>query len=203
MRQNVIELTQYPDRDHFPALRTIGNYWNNLADGAVPYRCDLDPRGLPDALRNIVYGNVSSGNARIRISGRYLCDVLIEDGRDLPCSLWFNGENRSLALDIFGQVFDIECPKTLWLGCAEGTWSGKMTLYPLRVAYDINSKVLAGIEGSAPIAQPIKFHAQLTPIPITMQESELPLNFVDAAFSAKMEKSRAYLRRLDQTVSDK
>lgn len=38
MGQNVIELSQYRDRDHFPALRTLGNYWNNLADGAVPYR---------------------------------------------------------------------------------------------------------------------------------------------------------------------
>ena len=51
MGQNVIELSQYRDRDHFPALRTLGNYWNNLADGEVPNRSDLDPRGLCDALR--------------------------------------------------------------------------------------------------------------------------------------------------------
>ena len=79
MGQNVIELSQYRDRDrdHFPALRTLGNYWNNLADSAVPYRSDLDPRGLSDALRSIVLmERISTGNARIRISGRYLCDVL-------------------------------------------------------------------------------------------------------------------------------
>ena len=105
MGQNVIELSQYRDRDHFPALRTLGNYWNNLADGAVPYRSDLDPRGLSNALRSIVLmERISTGNARIRISGRYLCDVLQEDGRGLPYSLLFDGDSRSLALDILGRV---------------------------------------------------------------------------------------------------
>ena len=204
MGQNVIELSQYRDRDHFPALRTLGNYWNNLAEGEVPYRSDLDPRGLSDALRSIVLmERISTGNARIRISGRYLCDVLQEDGRGLPYSLLFDGDSRSLALDILGQVFDTECPKTLWLGCAEGTWSGKMTLYPLRDAYGVTNMVVAGIEGSAPLAHPIKFHAQLTPIPVTVQKRKVPLNFVDVAYRVAMVKSRAYLRLLDQTVSDK
>ena len=158
MGQNVIELSQYRNRDHFPALRTLGNYWNNLADGGVPYRSDLDPRGLSDALRSIVLvERISTGNARIRISGRYLCEVLQEDGRGLPYSLLFDGDSRSLALDILGQVFDTECPKTLWLGCAEGTWSGKMTLYPLRDAYGVTNILVTGIEGSAPLAHPIKF----------------------------------------------
>ena len=77
MGQNVIELSQYRDRDHFSASRTWGNYWNNLADAEVPYRSYLDPRGLSDALRSIVLmERISTGNARIRISGRYLCDVL-------------------------------------------------------------------------------------------------------------------------------
>ena len=204
MGQNVIELSLYRDRDHFPALRTLGNYWNNLGNGGVPYRSDLDPRGLSDALRNIVLmKRISTGNARIRISGRYLYDVLQEDGRGLPYSLLFDGDSRLLALDILGQVFDTECPKTLWLGCAEGTWSGKMTLYPLRDAYDVTNIVVAGIEGSAPLAHPIKFHAPLTPIPVTVQERKVPLNFVDAAYRSAVVKSRAYLRLLDQTVSDK
>jgi len=114
MGQNVIELSQYRDWDHFPALRTLGNYWNNLADGGVPYRSDLDPRGLSDALRSIVLmERISTGNTRIRISGRYRCDVLQEDGRGQSYSLLFDGDSRSLALDILGQVFDTECPKTL------------------------------------------------------------------------------------------
>ena len=204
MGQNVIELSQYRDRDHFPVLRTLGNYWNNLTDGGVPYRSDLDPRRLSDAPRSIVLmERIATRNARIRISGRYLCDVLQEDGRGLHYSLLLDGDSRSLAHDILGQVFDTECPKTLWLECAEGTWSGKMTLYPTRDAYGVTNIVVAGIEGSAPMAHPIKFHAQLTPIPVTMQERKVPLNFVDAAYRAAMVKSRAYLRLLDQTVSDK
>ena len=160
MGQNVIELSQYRDRDHFPALRTLGNYWNNLEDGGVPYRSDLDPRGLSDALRSIVLmERISIGTARIRISGRYLCDVLHEDGRGPPYSLLFDGDSRSLALDMLGQVFETECPKTLWLGCAEGTWSRKMTLYPLRDVYGVTNMVVAGTEGSAPLSHPIKFHA--------------------------------------------
>ena len=70
MGQNVVELSQYRDRDHFSALRTLGNYWNNLVDGGVPYRSDLDPRGLSDALRSIVLmERISTGNARIQIRG--------------------------------------------------------------------------------------------------------------------------------------
>lgn len=78
-----------------------------------------------------------------------------------------------------------------------------MTLYPLRDAYGVANIVVAGIEGGAPLAHPVKFHAQLTPIPVTVQERMMPLNFVDAAYRAAMVKSRAYLRLLDQTVSDK
>ena len=69
--------------------------------------------------------------------------------------------------------------------------------------YGVTNMVVAGIEGSAPLAHPIKFHAQLTPIPVTVQERMIPLNFVDAAYRAAMVKARAYLRLLDQTVSDK
>ena len=146
---------------------------------------------------------ISTGNARIWISGRHLCDVFPADGRGLPYSLMFDGDSRSLALDILGQVLDTECPKSLWLGFAEGTWSGKTTLYALRDAYGVTNMVVAGIEGSAPLAHPVKFHAQLTPIPVTVQERMMPLNFVDAAYRAAMVKSRAYLRLLNQTVSDK
>ena len=78
-----------------------------------------------------------------------------------------------------------------------------MTLYPLRDAYCVTNMVVAGIEGRAPLAHQLKFHAQLTTIPVTVQERKVPLNFVDAAYRAAMVKSRAYLRLLDQTVSDK
>ena len=127
-------------------------------------------RGLYDAQRSMgLMERISTGNARIRISGRYLCDVLQEDGRGLPYSLLFDGDSRPLALDILGHVTDTECPKTLWLGCAEGTRSGKMTLNPLRDAYRVTNIVVAGVEGSAPLAHAVKFHAQLTPIPVTVQ----------------------------------
>ena len=78
-----------------------------------------------------------------------------------------------------------------------------MTVYPLRDTYGVTNMVVAGIEGSALLAHPIKFHAQLTPLPVTVQERKVPSNFVDAAYRAAMVQSRAYLRLLDQTVSDK
>ena len=53
------------------------------------------------------------------------------------------------------------------------------------------------------MAHPIKFHEQLTSIPVTVQERKTPSSFVDAAYRAAMGKWRAYLRLLDQTVSDK
>ena len=55
MAQNVVELSQYRDRDHFPGLRCLGNYCHNLANSSVPYRADLDPRGLQDALSQICF----------------------------------------------------------------------------------------------------------------------------------------------------
>ena len=112
MGQNVIELSHYRDRDHLPALRTLGNYWNNLAAGSVASRSDLDPRGHSDAQHSIVLmERISTGNARIRISGRYFCDVLQEDGRGLPYSLLFDDDSRSLALDILGQGSKRNVPK--------------------------------------------------------------------------------------------
>ncbi len=204
MVQNVVELSQYRDRDHFPALRCLGNYWHNLANSSVPYRADLDPRGLQDALSHIVLlERISGGNARVRICGRYLCDILYEDGRGLPYSLMFDQSTRSLATDLLRQVFETECPKTIWLGCHDGAWSGKMTIYPLRDAYGCVTMAVAGIEGSKPLAYPIKFHAQLTPIPVSVPEKKVTKSIVDAAYRTAVIKSRSYLRLLDQTVSDK
>ena len=74
-----------------------------------------------------------------------------------------------------------------------------MTLYPLRDAYGVTNMVVAGIEGSALLAHSIKFHAQLTPIPVTVKERKTPSSFVDAACRAAMVKSRTHLRLLDQT----
>ena len=67
-----------------------------------------------------------------------------------------------------------------------------MTVYPLRDAYGVTNMVVAGIEGSALLAHPIKFHAQLTPLPVTVQERKVPSNFVDVAYRAAMVKSLAY-----------
>ena len=62
--------------------------------------------------------------------------------------------------------------------------------FPMRDAYGVTNIVVAGVDGSAPLAHPVKFHAQLTPIPVTMQQRMMPLNFVDAAYRAAMFKSR-------------
>ena len=163
-----------------------------MADGAAPYRSDLDSHGLPDALSNIVLiERISSVKARIWISGRYRCDVLHEDGRSLPYFLLFHVESRSLALDILGQVFDTKCLKTLWLGCTQGNWSEKITLYPLPDAYGVTNMLVAGIEGSALSKYSVNFYPHLKAIPVTARERKMPLNFFNVAYLATMVKSRA------------
>ena len=90
MGQNVIELSQYRDRDHLSALRTLGNYWNNLADGAVPYRSDLDPRGLSNALRSIVLMERISTGMRVFgfLGGTYAMGCMRTDAAcPIPCCL--------------------------------------------------------------------------------------------------------------------
>ena len=54
---------------------------------------------------------ISTGNARIRISGRYLCDVLQEDGRGLPYSLCLMVTADRLRLIFWAKCSTRNAPK--------------------------------------------------------------------------------------------
>lgn len=77
-----------PDALRFAQLSELRGYWEALrtaADGAIPERNRIDPRGIGGALDvAFIADRVAPGVARLRLAGSVLCDLMGMDVRGMP-----------------------------------------------------------------------------------------------------------------------
>lgn len=73
---------------NFPALAQVRAYWEGVRDeGRVPFRGQIDPRGIEDALgQSFLLERIAPGLARFRIAGMHLADLMGMDVRGMPVS---------------------------------------------------------------------------------------------------------------------
>ncbi|MCB2135430.1 MAG: PAS domain-containing protein [Rhodobacteraceae bacterium] len=125
------------DRD-FPALAGLRAYWEALRQGReVPARTEIDPRGIETALAHtFMLERIAPGNARFRLAGRHLVDVLGMEVRGMPLASFFlpNARDRLSALleDVFRApaIADLTMSADCGLGRPDAT--ARLVLLPLR-----------------------------------------------------------------------
>ncbi len=88
-------------------LAAVRAYWEALRDGGqIPYRADVDPRGLSGALDRVFLAErIGNGLAQIRLSGTRVNELAGIDVRGLPLSCLFQPDARAELGHLLEAVF--------------------------------------------------------------------------------------------------
>ncbi len=107
-RSNVIDFTARRESVAPRPLREVEAYWDLLRDGRlVPDRSEVDPRGFPGALaQSFLLERIAPGLARIRVTGRHLCDLMGIDMQGLPLTSLFLPDARPRIIEVLSAVFE-------------------------------------------------------------------------------------------------
>ena len=125
---NVVCLASARARLHHPALDAVERYWSGIrGDGRVPYRRDIDPRGLGTTLeRAFVIEDIGAGMARFRVAGAHLRQMVDLDLRGMPISMLFDSGTRADLAAALDLVFRRPAIVRLGVGALTGSGRGKL-----------------------------------------------------------------------------
>ena len=119
-------------------LHEVRAYWESLrAEGRLPLRKDIDPRGLASALDKVfLIEQIAPGQARFRLAGNQFHDLMSMDVRGMPLSALFETVSRErLRIGLQG-VFDDAAALHIGIEAERGigrpALAGRMLLLPLR-----------------------------------------------------------------------
>lgn len=109
-------------------LSQVEAYWNALCHAGVPpKRSQIDPRGIETALEYaFIAERIAQGEARLRVAGLHLSDLMGMEMRGMPLSSLFLPASRSGLSNSIAAVFD--SPAILRLRLSGETGLGKPTL---------------------------------------------------------------------------
>ena len=128
-------------------LQLVRGYWEALRHaGRLPSRGDIDPRGLSGVLERVfLIERVAHVQARFRLSGMHLHDLLGMDARGIPLGSFFEPVARTRLTDELEQVFSHHNILTLHLeaerSLAQPALAACMQILPL--AHDNGTQQLA------------------------------------------------------------
>lgn len=118
-------------------LQSLRGYWDaKRIGGALPSRASIDPRGMEDNLERVfLLERISKGNARFRLAGMQLNDLIGMDVRGMPITTFFLPEARDRIASELEAVFDapaiVEVALEAERGLGRPAVSGRMLLLPL------------------------------------------------------------------------
>lgn len=145
----------------FPQLAELRAYWEGLrVGGAIPARAALDPRGIAGALEQaFVLERVAPGQARFRIAGMHLTDLMGMDVRGMPILTMIAPEARAAFATALEQVFAgpsmVEMTLEAERGIGKPALEGRLMILPLlgedgTVDRAVGVLVTHGLLGRAP-----------------------------------------------------
>ncbi len=102
----LLKLTDFEPVRPGHIVLSLRKYWDSLRDGrAIPYRSDVEPRGMRPALDYaFILERIAPGAARFRLAGRHLVELMGMEVRGMPfCSL-LNPSSRGRLSDVLESV---------------------------------------------------------------------------------------------------
>lgn len=118
-------------------LQAVRGYWEALRqNGRLPRRDQIDPRGLAMALDKVfLVERIASGQARFRLAGMQLNDLMAMDVRGMPLSALFDPAARTRLAAELEQLFAAPSVLEIWLEAERGVGrpalSARMLLLPV------------------------------------------------------------------------
>jgi hypothetical protein len=154
MGDQVIDLMQFRNAEHFHLLNEVESYWEALRDGAsLPFRDQIDPRGLERALDNVFYiEKLGAGAVRFRLAGRLIEQLIGMDPRSMPFVSLFHGSERGTVRTLIEEA--LNHPQVLRMrlfsegpnGRSNLDLSGGLILLPLKDAQGTVSRALGCLQ---------------------------------------------------------
>lgn len=157
---NVIDLRENQARSRFAPLFQIEGYWNALrGDRQMPFRSEIDPRGLKGALEYcFVLERVSPGLARLRVAGSHLGDLMGMEVRGMPITSFLQSDDRQTFGEMLEEVFETPATATVTLhsdaGFGRKSLNARMILMPVRSDLGDTSRILGGFSCDDEIGRP-------------------------------------------------
>lgn len=136
--ENVVDLTARRHSNQTDAFSELEAYWQTLCAGRImPYRDEVDPRGLNGSLSQIfLIERIAAGTARFRVAGQDLNDLMGFDLRGMPMSSIIRTEARQRLSDTLRALFDEPARVELTLDSGKsllrGRVAARLVCLPLR-----------------------------------------------------------------------
>ena len=189
------------DPERTADLTSFEGYWaSKCPDGDIPYRSQIDPRGIEAFLSNaFVCERVASGMARLRIAGMHLSDIMGMEVRAMPLSCLIAPQDRERFASGLVELFDRPARVTVALeaegGFGRPALTGRMLLLPLRSDMGDVSRALGCLVVQGPIGRtPRRFRiAGIETRPIGVDGFSLAANVAPVA-PVSHPSERPYLR---------
>ena len=146
-----------------PIFEILTKYWESLrVDDQIPYRSQIDPRLVPDALENIfLLENTAPQQFRIRQTGLHLCEMMGFEVRGQLASSIMNSKYREKFARLLEQVLVKPSIAEITLVAQDfndNIVSLKMLLLPLRSDFGDINRVIGCISPTVvPYTAPIRF----------------------------------------------
>lgn len=104
----VIDLTAHRRSGSADCFAELETYWQTLCAGRImPYRDEVDPRGLAGALQNVfLVERIAPGMAQFRLAGQHLVNLMGTDLRGMPLGAMFSPQGRNRIEDSLHALFD-------------------------------------------------------------------------------------------------
>lgn len=136
--ENIVDLAAHRQGNRTDAVSELETYWQTLCAGRImPYRDEVDPRGMSGALSQIfLIERIAPGTARFRVAGQDLTDLMCMDLRGMPMSCIIRPEGRQRLSDTLKALFDEPARVELTLeggkSLLRGRIAARLVCLPLR-----------------------------------------------------------------------
>ena len=143
----------------FVHISEVRDYWEALRAGRdVPYRSEIDPRGIERALEfAFVLERVAPQVARFRLAGMHLSDLMGMEVRGMPLTSFFTPKAREEVSDVLQSVFT--GPRTAELtlkaepGFGKPEMQARLIILPLKSDLGDVSRALGCLMAEGPIGR--------------------------------------------------
>lgn len=121
----------------YARIQEVRAYWEALREGdMLPRRDQIDPRGMAGALEQVfLIERIGRGQARIRLAGMHLNDLMGMEVRGMPLSALFEPTARARLSEGLETVFAGPAVLDIWLegerGVGRPALSGRMIVLPV------------------------------------------------------------------------
>jgi len=155
----------------FAGLSELECYWEQLrGDRIVPYRSEVDPRGLENMLEGaFILERVAKRVVRLRVAGVLLTEAMGLDVRGMPLTTMLTPGSRDILANTVEEVFD--GPKTAMFelsaerGIGKPALEAQMMILPLRSDLGDISRAIGLLSTRGKIGRaPRRFDILATPV---------------------------------------